>query len=134
LVEHVATHAARHADRLLAGPLARARRNREVLRAWVEQHHPLVEWTPPAGGVTAFPYLPGVGDDRVFADRLERERGTLVVPGSCFGRPGRLRLGFGGPTEELTVGLDRLAAALREPAEQQGTRRGDRDAQLHAGA
>jgi len=37
---------------------------------------------------------------------------VLAVPGICFGYPQHLRLGFGGPTEELKEGLRRFAALL----------------------
>ncbi|CAM5410165.1 aminotransferase [Streptomyces spiroverticillatus] len=115
LVEAVATHAVRHADALLAPRLAQATANRAVLADWLTAHADRVRADLPAGGVTAFPELITVPDVTGFADRLDREHGVLVVPGHCFGAPRHIRLGFGGASEELTAGLDRLAALLPDP-------------------
>ncbi|MFJ7209113.1 capreomycidine synthase [Streptomyces sp. NPDC098789] len=115
LVEAVATHAVRHADDLMRPRLAQATANRAVLADWLAAHRDRVSADLPAGGVTAFPELTTVADVSAFADRLDREHGVLVVPGACFGAPRHIRLGFGGPADELTAGLDRLAALLPDP-------------------
>lgn len=112
LVERVARYAVQHADALLAPRLAQARRNRDILADWVAANAPAVRWQRPAGGVTAFPELAGVPDVHAFADELHRAHGVLVVPGTCFGVPGHLRVGFGGSTEHLRRGLARLTDAL----------------------
>ncbi|MEU3369234.1 capreomycidine synthase [Streptomyces sp. NPDC006660] len=112
LVEAVATHAVRHADELLRPRLAQATANRAVLGDWLARHRDRVAADLPAGGVTVFPELTTVDDVTVFADRLDREHGVLVVPGACFGAPRHIRLGFGGARDELVAGLDRLAALL----------------------
>lgn len=112
LVEMIAERAVRSADRLLDERLGLARRNREVVARWVEEHTGLVEWVPPAGGVTAFPRL-AVPDVDAFCHRLAREERVLLVPGSCFGHPGHVRLGFGRRTETLEEGLSRLSRLLQ---------------------
>jgi capreomycidine synthase len=116
LVELVAEHAVRGADALLAPRLQQARTNRDRLLRWLDAHRWAVECPIPAGGVTAFPRLRTVRDDVAFADRLQRRWGTLVVPGSCFHRPGHLRLGFGGAADQFAEGLDRLTEALETSA------------------
>ena len=40
------------------------------------------------------------------------ERQTAVGPGRFFEAPAHFRLGYGGDTEKIRTGLDRLAAAL----------------------
>jgi bifunctional pyridoxal-dependent enzyme with beta-cystathionase and maltose regulon repressor activities len=40
----------------------------------------------------------------------------MLVPGTCFGTPGHARLGFGGQTATLEMGLARLSEALRTAA------------------
>ena len=49
-------------------------------------------------------------------DRDVRFRGQVIglvgCTGRCFGAPGHIRLGFGGPTERLREGLERLTSAL----------------------
>lgn len=116
LVEAIAQRAVEQADVLLGLRLDRARKNLEILAGWVEEHAEHVEWVRPRGGVTAFLRLPHVEDIEDFCQRLARERGALVIPGVCFGRPEHLRLGFGGSTPELVEGLARLSSLLREAA------------------
>jgi aspartate/methionine/tyrosine aminotransferase len=62
-----------------------------------------------------FPRIDGVDDVSAFAERLLRERETEIVPGRFFDAPAHFRLGFGGDTEQLRGGLERLGAALDEP-------------------
>jgi capreomycidine synthase len=114
LVEAVALLAVRHNGRLLAPRLAQAARNRNLTTAWAAEHADLIDWAAPGGGVCAFPRLPGIADVEAFADDLERDHGVLVVPGTCWGRHDRVRLGFGGPTDDLRSGLRRLARSLAE--------------------
>lgn len=116
LVEAVAQRAVERADALLAPRLGRARKNLDVVAAWVAENSEHVEWVRPRGGVTAFLRLRRVGDVETFCHRLARERGTLLVPGVCFDRPEHVRLGFGGPTAALSEGLARLSSLLREAA------------------
>ncbi|HEX2187828.1 MAG TPA: capreomycidine synthase [Longimicrobiaceae bacterium] len=115
LVEMVAERAVRGADRLLAERLGLARRNRAVAAAWAAEHPGRVEWVSPAGGVTAFPRL-AVPDVDAFCHRLAREERVLLVPGSCFGHPRHVRLGFGRSTEALEEGLSRLSRLLERAA------------------
>lgn len=113
LVELVAIRAIEQADVLLKPMLTQARANLTILEQWIGDHADRVQWIRPGGGVTAFPYLRGIGDDVEFCHRLMREKGTLLVPGSIFGRPGHVRLGFGGATPELERGLSALSQALQ---------------------
>jgi aspartate/methionine/tyrosine aminotransferase len=63
-------------------------------------------------GAVSFPRLVRGGVE-VFSD-LARAHQTAVVPGSFFGAPQHLRIGFGCSTEILRGGLERLGAALDE--------------------
>ncbi|MFE6975854.1 capreomycidine synthase [Streptomyces sp. NPDC057682] len=112
--EFLAARVMRHADTVLAPRLRTVRRNRELLMTWAREHPRLVDCPPPAGGVTAFPAIRTVTDTRALCEHLAAERGVLAVPGDCFGHPDRVRIGFGGPTGELTTGLDALTAALTD--------------------
>lgn len=109
LTEHIAAAVVRQGDVLLAPKVAQARVNRAVLLDWVAKHSDLVTCPPPAGGVAAFPRFPVLGDTRPFCEELLRERSVLTVPGDCFDHPDRVRIGFGGPTDELTAGLAEVA-------------------------
>ncbi len=68
----------------------------------------------PAGAFYAFPYIGGFGmNDEAFVDRLMAEHGVALVPGSCFGTPGFVRLSYCTDRETLDAGLARLAAFIR---------------------
>ena len=45
-----------------------------------------------------------------------RERKTALGPGAFFDAPAHFRLGYGGITEQIRSGLERVAAALDEGA------------------
>src|SRR5258708_4177003 len=49
-----------------------------------------------------------------FVDRLMRERRTALGPGFFFEAPAHFRLGYGGATETVRAGLNRVSAALDE--------------------
>lgn len=113
LVETLAERAIAGADRILELRRAQARRNRDLLGRWVEEHRELVSWTPPEGGVCGLiRFDERVGDVESFCHRLARRERLLLVPGSCFNHPRHARLGFGGATQELEEGLRRLGSAL----------------------
>jgi capreomycidine synthase len=112
LVERVALHAVRGADVLLASRYEQAVKNLSLLDAWMQGHEGLVEWVRPSGGVCAFPRLPNARDVEEFCHRLMAEYRVLLVPGTCFGMPGHVRLGFGGATESFVEGMSRLSVML----------------------
>lgn len=112
LVELVASRALHAIDALLLPRHQQARRNRELLRQWADAHGEDVSMALPDGGVAAFPRLNRVVDVDAFATKLVNEHGVIVIPGSCFDRPRHVRIGFGGPTDRLIEGLERLDRAL----------------------
>jgi capreomycidine synthase len=114
LVELLALGVLENAGAFIEPRLTQARANRDVVRNWAGAHPDLVSLVPPSGGVAAFPRLLGLSDTDAFCDELFQKRGVLVIPGSCFGAPRHIRLGFGGRAEPLAEGLERLTLALRE--------------------
>ncbi|MFB6888192.1 capreomycidine synthase [Kitasatospora sp. NPDC056327] len=114
LTELLAAVAVEHADELIGPRLAEARRNRDLLLEWAAASGGAVECPVPRGGVTAFPRFPGVGNTRPLCERLLERHGVLVVPGDCFGRPDRMRIGFSCPEGELRQGLGAISAELAE--------------------
>jgi capreomycidine synthase len=112
LIEMVAERAVRKAHILLRIRMEQARANLNALAHWVESHREFVDWVRPQGGVCAFIRMPGGGDVEAFCHRLARECRVLLVPGTCFGYPGFVRLGFGGPTPKFEEGLARLSELL----------------------
>ena len=109
LVEYVATRAIENADVLLKPRLAQARHNLELLSAWANRHREFVSVGRPQGGVCVFMRLYNVDDVENFCRQLADEYSVLLVPGTSFGVPDHVRLGFGCSTTELTEGLSRLS-------------------------
>lgn len=116
LVELIACKAIENADRLVALRLAQARQNLATLAGWVERHRGLVDWVPPRGGVSTFLRLKGALDVDNLCRRLAEAHSVLLVPGSCFGYPQHVRLGFGCRTDHLEEGLYRLSVLLKSEA------------------
>ncbi|WP_239163289.1 capreomycidine synthase [Paractinoplanes rishiriensis] len=115
LVEFVATAAVRRAGVLLADRLRQAAENRESLLAWAATAPGVAPLAPPAAGVTAFPRLL-VDDVDAFCTGLLAAEGVLLAPGSCFGHPDRVRLGYGGNRRDFELGLERTSAMLAKVA------------------
>jgi len=114
LVELLAQRVIEHADEVIQNRLALAKCNLATCSSWARDNAERLEWFPPRGGVCAFPRLRGVDDVDALCRELVVAQRVLAVPGSCFGWPQHIRLGFGGSRESLQEGLNRLASALRE--------------------
>jgi aspartate/methionine/tyrosine aminotransferase len=112
LTEVLALRAVENLDLFLSKRLRQAAENREILTKWVEEHGNRVEWTRPAGGVTGFLKLRGVADVDQFCRQFAKEYSVFLLPGTCFGLQGYIRLGFGGETAALQEGLLRLSKFL----------------------
>lgn len=113
LVELLALGVLENADAFIAPRLALARDNRDLVQDWADAHPDLVSLVRPTGGVSAFPRLASVPRTDAFCEELYQKSGVLVIPGSCFGAPGHVRLGFGGPAAPLVEGLERFTRALQ---------------------
>ncbi len=90
----------------------------EPVDAWVRET-PGVSWWRPDGAGYGCVALPEGIDDHAFVERLQTERGVLVIPGSLWEVPGSLRLSWlQTDRPDLERGLEQLASALAE--EQRG--------------
>jgi aspartate/methionine/tyrosine aminotransferase len=109
--EAMAVVAFEHLDRFAA----RARRilepNFALVRAFLDSR-PELEYVVPAGGTVVFPRLHGAADAEPFIDRLRHEEQVGVVPGRFFQAPAHFRLAFGGVSETLRGGLERIGRML----------------------
>ncbi|TQV85753.1 capreomycidine synthase [Exilibacterium tricleocarpae] len=112
IIEFVAEKMLAKIDDFSQPRLLQAGDNREIVDTWIRKNKRL-DWRLPDGGVCGLMTLPPGIDDTDFCKSLLAEYGVLLVPGSCFDRPGCVRLGFGGNTAELKEGLCRLGRFIR---------------------
>ena len=112
VAERLATLAFEQLDALTARARAILARNKALADAFLQSRTDL-EWAPSAGTIV-FPRIRGVADAGPFVDRLMRERSTALGPGAFFDAPAHFRLGYGGDTEKIRAGLERVGAALDE--------------------
>ena len=72
-----------------------------------------MEVVEPQGAFYLFPSIRRWGmDSETFCTRLIREGGVALVPGSCFGAEGYVRLSYCCDDRTLEEGLNRLEAFL----------------------
>jgi len=110
--ERIAFEILSRKDELLNQNLNLISRNLNILSDWMEEQNQL-EWIPPEAGVVAFPRLTSADSTDKLCTRLIEEYATFTVPGSCFEMPDHLRLGFGGSTDQLMLGLKNMGLVLR---------------------
>lgn len=67
----------------------------------------------PAYGCLYFPRITGMDDTAEFTRQLHDSWDVYVAPGSFFGSPQHIRIGFGGETKHLPAILTRLSEAIR---------------------
>ncbi|RLI20405.1 aminotransferase [Candidatus Bathyarchaeota archaeon] len=103
----LATLALKNMQKILERNLKILQTNHKILSNWIE-NEPLIDWIPPKAGSIAFPQYSLELPSEEFCIRLLREKGALLVPGSCFGLEGYFRIGYGCKTETLIEGLSRL--------------------------
>ncbi len=73
-----------------------------------------LELNRPSGAFYAFPSIEGLGiGSEEFCERAIREAGVALVPGTCFGAEGFVRLSYCVSDDDLELGLSRLEAFVR---------------------
>jgi aspartate/methionine/tyrosine aminotransferase len=88
------------------------RSNLPLLKHWVNKHHEYLSFLQPKAGAIAYMrYSLKINSTRL-AERLLREKSTLVVPGDHFGMDHYLRIGYGYEQERLVAGLERVGDML----------------------
>ncbi len=87
--------------------------NYEILSRWVDGE-PLIDWVPPRAGSVAFLKLGLDITSEELCLRLMKEKDVLLVPGTCFGMEGFLRIGWGYSTDMLREGLSRFKEFLND--------------------
>ena len=110
--EQLSVIALQRMDQISARARSLLERNRELVNRFLDSRSDL-EAVRPQHGTIVFPRLIK-GNTEKFIDVLRGKYETSVVPGRFFEMPNHFRLGFSGPTETLSGGLERLSSALDE--------------------
>jgi len=96
--------------------LARTRKilqsNLPILTRWVERHRSYLSFIPPKAGAIAYlKYSLNINSTEL-AERLLKEKKTLIVPGYQFHMNRYIRIGYGGKQDQLEAGLARVGEVL----------------------
>jgi aspartate/methionine/tyrosine aminotransferase len=89
-----------------------ATRNLKLLERFMADHRDVLDWIPPQGGMTTFPWLVRGENARPFC-RAAAEQGILLAPGDCFNAPSHFRLGFAAVGDNFSRALDRFGAFVK---------------------
>jgi aspartate/methionine/tyrosine aminotransferase len=93
--EFLATLALRNRQRLVERNVGIIKRNLETVREFLARYPNLFSWVPPRAGSMAFPRYLG-GSVEAFCDKLVRQAGVLLLPGSVYDEhDNHFRLGLG---------------------------------------
>jgi aspartate/methionine/tyrosine aminotransferase len=103
---------------LVGRTMAAARVNYDLVAAWMERNGAFT-WVRPRGGFLSFPrYDLPIPSWDLCVRLLDPPYRTYLIPGSCYGHEGHVRLGFGPgtPADTIRAGLaqvDRFVADYR---------------------
>lgn len=84
--------------------------NYDLVSEWMKSNG-VFGWVPPGGGFLSFPrYDLNIPSWDLCIRLLEEPYRTYLIPGSCYGHEGYVRLGFGSGTEAETIraGLEQI--------------------------
>ncbi len=99
-------------NRLLARTRKILQSNLPILTRWVERHRSYLSFIPPKAGAIAYlKYTLNVNSTEL-AERLLKEKKTLIVPGDQFHMDRYIRIGYGGAQDQLEAGLARVGEVL----------------------
>ncbi len=95
---------------LVKGTMDAARTNYDIVSKWMDTNG-VFKWVPPGGGFLSFPkYDLDIPSWDLCVRLLEEPYRTYLIPGSCYGYEGYVRLGFGSgtPAETIKAGLEQV--------------------------
>ncbi len=103
---------------LVEETMAAARVNYDLVAGWMKTNG-VFSWVPPRGGFLSFPrYDLDMPSWDLCVRLLEKPYRTYLIPGSCYGHEGHVRLGIGPGTPAATIRaglaeIDRFVADYR---------------------
>jgi aspartate/methionine/tyrosine aminotransferase len=104
--------AVRHAERLIGESRTLLLANLPLLDAFLERHAELLGWVRPNAGPVGFARVAGEFDVHAWCERIAAQADVLLLPGSVYGQPRHVRLGFG--RANLECALERLEGYLED--------------------
>ncbi len=113
ITQALAYHALRCKEKILKRNRDILRKNFSILSEWMLKNEDILDWVPPKEGCVAFPWFKDGRDSESFCRAILREKGVLLVPGSCFELSEHFRIGFGFKTDILIDGLKAMEEFLR---------------------
>ncbi|HSB79980.1 MAG TPA: aminotransferase class I/II-fold pyridoxal phosphate-dependent enzyme [Candidatus Methylomirabilis sp.] len=96
---------------LVGQTMAAAKVNYDITSDWMQKNGTFT-WVPPRGGFLSFPsYGLDIPSWDLCVRLLEKPYKTYLLPGSCYGQEGHVRLGFGPgtPAESMQAGLEQIS-------------------------
>jgi aspartate/methionine/tyrosine aminotransferase len=109
--EFLAALALRHEKVFVEANRRRIADNLRLLDGFFDRQKARLEWVRPKAGCIAFPRLEDGSDADGFCERILKQSGVLLAPGSKFGLPGpHFRIGYG--RQSLPDSLARWEEAL----------------------
>lgn len=113
LNEFIGLYVVKNIKSILNNIIPQISTNYQRLSTWLKEHNDKVSGSLPHGGVSMFLEILGCKDTQDFCKILSNEKKTLLVPGSCFGHPRFVRLGFGDLPENFKMGLNNFSEAIQ---------------------
>jgi aspartate/methionine/tyrosine aminotransferase len=102
--------ALRHGEDLVAASRRVVLRNLPLVEDLIRRRGELFEWVAPRAGPIGFPKVLADVDVEVWCEETAERSGVLLLPGSVYGEPRHVRMGFG--RENLPLAIERLDSYL----------------------
>jgi len=93
--EFLAALALRHRDAIAARNVGIVRSNLPLLDGFFERHADRFAWVRPTASSIGFPVVHGFEATDELCEQTARDCGVLLLPGSVYGEPRHVRVGFG---------------------------------------
>ena len=108
--EFLTALALRHREVLVQRNLQIVLRNLRLLDAFIQQRQHLFEWVKPNASPIGFAHFKPQRDVVAFCEKVVRDSGVLLLPGTVYDQPRHIRFGFG--RKNMPESLAQLSAYL----------------------